>query len=72
MVNFNMFNINLLQQLARQSPAARDAAGACLAGYFVHVAIHLNGDFMRNPDLAKYSILFDDHDAYYHHSASMS
>ena len=32
--NFHIFNDIVLQWLARQAPAAQDAAGACLAGYY--------------------------------------
>ena len=33
-VNFNITNESVLRQLARQAPAAQDAAGACLAGHY--------------------------------------
>ena len=33
-VKFDITNNTVLQQLARQAPAAQDAGGACLAGYY--------------------------------------
>ena len=34
LVNVNIMNDSEPQQLARQAPAAQDATGACLAGYY--------------------------------------
>ena len=36
--NFNISNNRVLQQQARQAPAAQDAAEACLAGYYSRLA----------------------------------
>ena len=58
LVNFSIFNSNVLQRPVRQAPAAQDAAWACLACYLSklwsdqgRVVIRLNEKVTRNPDL---------------------